>query len=114
MPDPTTTPATPQTPSVTPGVETSEYKTTKVVMIIGGILQAIGAGLTAIQAATTNGLVPSSPALGLVLAIAPIVIGSAMQVLQALGYTQSRTDIKTAAVAAGAAAAKNPMATINQ
>lgn len=84
--------STATTNPVAPGVTTSEYGTTKLVIYMGIVSMVIGfitAGLTALQVLT-----PQFAWIGVALMIA----GKAAALLKALGYDATRTAIKTAAI----------------
>jgi hypothetical protein len=90
-----TTPTEPPLP-ITPGAETSEFATTKLVIYMGIFSQVIGFAtsiLTALQV-----LAPQWLWVGVALMIA----GKAAALLKALGYDATRASIKNAGQAAAA------------
>lgn len=95
MGDTSTTPV-PALPPITPGPETSEFATTKLVIYMGIASQVLGVAasiLTAVQV-----LAPAWLWVGVALMIA----GKATALLKALGYDATRTSIKNAGQAAAA------------
>src|SRR3954469_7278123 len=83
-------------PAVTPGNQTSEFHTTKLVIYMGIAVMVVGFltdVLTAIQV-----LAPQWLWVGVVL----IIVGKASMLLKALGYDATRASIKNAAIATAA------------
>lgn len=76
-------------PTPTPGTQTSEYALTRLLVIVGVILQAGSAALATLPADTSQAKW---------VAIATAICGTGLQVLSVLGYTRSRTEIKTALI----------------
>lgn len=92
-------------PAVTPGVETSEFKLTKVAMICAFVV-AICGGVT--EALTQVGtLAPGLKWVGAALGIVALVSGVASQI----AYTITRGTVKAAALDAGAQVASAASAT---
>jgi hypothetical protein len=75
---------------VKPGVETTEYTMAKFVAIAGAIVTAAG---TALEALAQSGF--GAPWVG----IALVVVGVAMTLLNAAGYSKQRQDLKVAQMA---------------
>lgn len=97
MADTSTTSTTPTSPlPITPGSETSEFVTTKLVIYLG-IFSVILGALTDVLAALQI-LAPAWVWVGVALMIA----GKATALLKALGYDATRTSIKNAGQAAAA------------
>lgn len=86
------------------GTQTSEFKLTMVVIIVGIVMEAFAGILTQLQTAN-----PTSTWVG----VAMSVVGAVMILLKALGYTKSRTALKLGELAAGAAANGDTETTIN-
>ena len=81
------------TPTTTPGTQTSEFKLTAIVMIVGLALESVSTVLHTLQ----DGGV-SFPWFNVVLA----ACGALLQICSLLGYTKSRTLVKAATVVAPA------------
>lgn len=78
-------------PVVTPGVETSEYKLTRLIVIVGSLVAALGSVL---EALASVGLFPRAVGIGLV------IVGALTAVLKAMGYESARVKLKVAEVKA--------------
>lgn len=78
----------------TPGVQTSEFKVTMLVMLFGAILDGAGLVLETLQ----NSGASHSPWISTVL----VVLGTVMALLSALGYKRGRVLLKLAALQDGA------------
>lgn len=73
----------------TPGIKTSEFLVTAVLLILGSILDGAGIVLNALQESGTvqAGWLP----------VALVAAGTGLMLVKALGYTRSRTMVKLAA-----------------
>ncbi len=78
---------------VKPGVETTEYKMARFIAIAGAVVTAAG---LALETLAQNGV--GSPWIGVAIA----VIGIAMKLLNAFGYSKQRQDLKVAQMALNA------------
>ena len=74
-----------ETPAPT-GASTSEFKLTAVLVVIGGVLEAVATVLHSIQSAGS-----AAPWIPAVL----VVVGALLQLFSSLGYVKSRTLVKT-------------------
>ena len=83
-------------PQVSPGAETSEYKLTKVMILVGVALQGLAGVLAQIPQTSTA------------VVIGAALCGTAVQILTVLGYIKGRTAVKTEALASAAAAVLPP------
>lgn len=75
-------------PAVTPGSETSEYRLTKMMVVIGVVLQSLA------------GVLATLPQDLKWVAVASALCGTVLQVLTVLGYVKGRTVLKAEAVRA--------------
>lgn len=88
-------------PVVTPGSQTSEFNLAKIVTTAGTVIAILFGLLSQAQ-----GVIPGGSKAAGYIAAALAVLGIVMKILVTLGYTDSRTQQKVAAInAAGAAAA---------
>lgn len=97
--------STATTNPVAPGVTTSEYATTKLVIYMGIAAMVVGFSMDVLTALQV--LVPTWAWIGAALMIA----GKLTSLLKALGYDATRASIKTAAINASGATPLVPPAT---
>jgi hypothetical protein len=79
-----------ETPVVTPGKETSEWKFTAVAMVFGAILDGVGIALETLR---DSGVIH-----GTWLPVALVIVGTLLMLVSKLGYVRSRALVKMAAL----------------
>ena len=88
-------PATVVPPAIASGAASSEFQLTKVITVAGGVLTVLFGTLSQIAP-----LLPSGTQVGQYIAGALSVVSMILTVVKAMGYTNSRTQVKVAQAAA--------------